>query len=221
MNEKIKFANRLNLALDRANIAKKGKGRQLQMAELFKVSQESARKWLEGKSFPDTKRIFEIAQQLQVSPEWLLFGIGTPDKAVSESTAVGNSPNWVKVPILTWKEAGEWEVALPKKYALPRDNWVWTEADIGKNAYALIVESDDMMPRYEPNSLLIVDPEYVPTHKHKVIYLLAEEQTVTCKQLIIDGKRSYLKPHSPLYPALLLTEKDKYCGTIRQVRMKY
>lgn len=220
MDEKIKFANRLNYALDKAGIPRKGKGRQLQIAEFFEVSQESARKWLEGKSFPDTKRIFDIAQQLQVNPQWLLFGIGNISNEVPNELADG-PPGWLRVPVLTWEEAGRWELVIPNKHTLPKKNWIWTEADIGKNTYALIVENDDMLPRYEPNSILIVDPDYVPSHKHKVIYLITDEQIVTCKQLIIDGKRNYLKPHSPLYPALLLTEKDKYCGTIRQVCMKY
>ena len=60
LNKK-EFSKRLNEMLDKANLPKKGKGRQASLASLFAVSQESARKWICGESLPDIKRIPGIA----------------------------------------------------------------------------------------------------------------------------------------------------------------
>jgi SOS-response transcriptional repressor LexA len=222
VDEKKGFAERLNMALDLAGIPQKGKGRQIQLASLFGVSQESARKWLEGASFPDTKRIPEIARKLNINAQWLLSGVGNINPAsVIKELPAETSPFWRKVPVLTWEEAGTWEKILATVSTDENRAFAWAETEIGPNAYALIVQDDSMLPRYEPKSILIIDSDYKPTHKHVVIFLLENEKRVTCKQLIIDGNRQYLKPHNPSYPVYLVSEKDKYCGAIRQARMVY
>ncbi len=222
-DEKKNFAQRLNKTLDLAGLPPKGKGRQIQLASLFNVSQESARKWLEGASFPDTKRIPEIAKQFNVNAQWLLSGLGNINPASTiKDLPTQTSPHWVQVPLLSWSEAGKWDSVVPKILATDQNrNWAWAETEIGPNSYALTVQDDSMLPRYEPNSILIIDPDYKSAHKHIVIYLLAGEKQATCKQLIIEGKRKYLKPHNPSYPAYLIRKDDKYCGSIRQARMIY
>jgi SOS-response transcriptional repressor LexA len=77
-----------------------------------------------------------------------------------------------------------------------------------------------MMPRYEPGSLLIVDPDYPLHHKNKVIFLIGGKAP-TCKQLIIDTPKFYLKSHAEGYSPIELGKGDVYCGSIRQVFMDY
>lgn len=221
-DDKTKFATRLNEALDIANIPPKGKGRQLKLASLLKVSQESARKWLSGESFPDTKRIFEMANLLNVNTQWLLSGIGKVTQSVKvKELPTENSPFWIQVPILTWEEAGNCHTVLKDIHKRKIIEYAWAETEIGPNSYALIVKDDSMIPRYEKNSILIIDPDYNPIHRHNVIYLLQGQIEVTCKQLIVDGKFQYLKPHNPSYPASHIGDSDIYCGAVRQARMRY
>lgn len=68
------FSNRLNQLLDAAKIAPHGKGRQLELAKLVNVSQVAARKWLVGEAIPTRPRAAEIAEKLNCSPTWLLYG---------------------------------------------------------------------------------------------------------------------------------------------------
>lgn len=82
--EREAFAARLNLALDRAGVPPKGKGRQDAVAERYGVSQKGARKWLEGEACPVMARLTQIARDLKISSEWLLTGRG----AMIESTDV-------------------------------------------------------------------------------------------------------------------------------------
>ncbi len=74
-DEKLEFSRRLHEACDSAGIPS-GRGRRVELAKMFRVSGEAARKWLSGESIPDTKRLPEIARRLNVRGEWLLTGQG-------------------------------------------------------------------------------------------------------------------------------------------------
>lgn len=223
VDEKKSFSERLNIALDIAGIPQKGKGRQLQVAGLFGVSQESARKWLAGKSFPDTKRIPEIAKKLKVNAQWLLSGVGSinPIHTAQEYMSEPFSSLWIKVPILSWEEAGKWETVLASKSMNEEDDFAWSETEVGVHAYALVVGDNSMLPRYEPACILIVDPDYQAQDKHSVVYLLENEKKATCRQLIVAGDGHYLKSHHPGDRIYTIKEKDKYCGAVRQACVVY
>lgn len=77
------FAERLNELCDEHKLPPKGKGRQVEVARMFDVSQKGARKWLEGEGLPTLEKTIEIAQRFGVQTEWLLSGRG--DKYVTET----------------------------------------------------------------------------------------------------------------------------------------
>lgn len=52
------------------------RGRQTRLGERFKVSQQAARKWLDGVNYPDMKTIVAIAEWAEVNVNWLLQGQG-------------------------------------------------------------------------------------------------------------------------------------------------
>lgn len=83
--ERLAFAKRMNQALDVLGVPRKGKGRQQVVAKMFDVSQGSARKWLEGESFPGVERIPEFSRKLQARGEWLLTGAGEMTKESPEA----------------------------------------------------------------------------------------------------------------------------------------
>jgi len=74
--EKAEFSERMNLIADKLGIPPKGQNRQLLFGKMFKVSQEAARKWLEGESIPQISKCIEIAKKADVSFEWLMTGRG-------------------------------------------------------------------------------------------------------------------------------------------------
>lgn len=90
-DEKIEFSKRMNLVADRLGIPPKGKNRQKTLGAKFSVSQEAARKWLEGESIPQLTKCIEIAKAAAVGIEWLLTGRGclayenTPEAKVYEA----------------------------------------------------------------------------------------------------------------------------------------
>lgn len=75
-SDKDKFAKRLNEVCDDLQIPPKGKARQTTLARMFKVSQESARKWTEGESIPKYETILAMSEYFRVHSEWLFAGRG-------------------------------------------------------------------------------------------------------------------------------------------------
>lgn len=75
-NEKQKFADRLNEALDDAGVPLKGMGRQSALVRMLGVSHRVAKKWLDGEEFPPTSKMVRLASELQVRSNWLFSGQG-------------------------------------------------------------------------------------------------------------------------------------------------
>ncbi|CAK0741326.1 hypothetical protein CCP4SC76_100008 [Gammaproteobacteria bacterium] len=120
------FSFRLNAALNHCQVPAKGQGRQTFVAKMFDVSQNGARKWLEGEGMPKTERIMQIAQRLGVRAEWLLSGQGdmldghaktlpadTPN--LRSGDRVLNLPSDLSALFLAYNEGGQ-----AKKEALKR-----------------------------------------------------------------------------------------------------
>jgi len=71
-----KFAERLNAALDDADVPKKGMGRQSSLVRMLGVSHRVAKKWLDGSEFPPTSKMVKISSLLNVRSNWLFSGQG-------------------------------------------------------------------------------------------------------------------------------------------------
>ena len=76
LKEKTEFAERMNLVADKLKVPPKGKNRQQSFGKMFGVTQEAARKWLEGESMPQIPKCIEIAKTAGISFEWLMTGRG-------------------------------------------------------------------------------------------------------------------------------------------------
>lgn len=217
LEERMAFSKRLNHALDLYGIPPKGKGRQVQLGKLFGVSQKAANKWLEGISLPDTMRIATIAEKLKVNVEWLTYGAGPIN--VEPLPGMGDS-RWKRIPVITWEQAGNYDKFDIKK----AEKWTWTDVECGARTYALVVQDDSMMPRYEPGATVVFDPDHEPQHRSVVVFRWKKTGEVSCAQLLIDGPNRYLKPHNPDFGATLIDEKKpqiEFCGTARQIFMTY
>ncbi|WP_177229302.1 helix-turn-helix transcriptional regulator [Dyella sp. OK004] len=57
---------------------KKGRSRTSELAAVFDVSRETARKWLNDLAMPEMERMTEMAGRFGVSFEWLATGRGAP-----------------------------------------------------------------------------------------------------------------------------------------------
>jgi transcriptional regulator with XRE-family HTH domain len=68
------FAQRLRELCEDKELPERG--RQSRLGQRFKVSQQAARKWLDGLNYPDMRTIVAIAEWGEVNVNWLLQGVG-------------------------------------------------------------------------------------------------------------------------------------------------
>jgi hypothetical protein len=77
-NEKARFAERLNDALDNIHFPKSGSKRQAQLAEVLGTPTDDIGRWLKGESFPKTSALVKLSDLTQTRSNWLLSGQGKP-----------------------------------------------------------------------------------------------------------------------------------------------
>lgn len=79
MSELENFSHRLNELCDEKDIPLWG--RQVAMGKIFDVSQNGARKWLDGESWPRMETLIKISAWADVSIDWLISGRGEKRKS--------------------------------------------------------------------------------------------------------------------------------------------
>ena len=223
-SQKDAFSRRLNYLLDLENAPPKGKGRLSYLANQFSVKNQSVRKWLEGKSLPDVYRLVDIARHFRVNLEWLLLGDGS-SIASNENKAWpnGERSKFISVPVLIWDDLPNWQEALASSSYDQESQTFWADFDFPSRdgtppkAYALRITDEEMQPRYQLGSIILVAPHIKPIHKNIVVYWIAEEGRAVCRQLFIEQGKQILRPHQAKFKEYKVGKKDIFCGTARQV----
>jgi transcriptional regulator with XRE-family HTH domain len=73
------FSKRLNELLDARGFTQKGHGRQVKLAEKYKLTQKGVRKWVEAEGMPKTTQLIQLAKDFNCQFEWLATGRGPRD----------------------------------------------------------------------------------------------------------------------------------------------
>ncbi len=173
---------------------------QTDLAKLMNVSPQSVQQWeaINGTS-PRGKRLDLLSQVLEV-PKSYFFG-ESPE--LSDPILIRDT-----VPLIDWVSAGNWgnEQPISKK----QNKQIPTMFDTGPNGYALRVEGESMMPRYQPNDIIFINPDGEPSVGKRVI--AACQFGTTFKELAIgEGGKMVLKALNDHWtPRYIALEEDCY-----------
>lgn len=164
---------------------------QAALAELVGMAQQSLQSVESGK-IEKPRKIKELAEALQTTPEYLQFGVGEMDNA----TVVASAGNYL--PLISMVQAGVWtdihEVA-------PLDVELYPcPIKCSKRSFIVRVEGESMLPDFKSGDLIYVDPDAQVENGSYVVARLDDENQATFKQLIIDGNKKYLKALNPDWP---------------------
>ena len=75
-NEKLRFAERLNDALDNVKFPRLGAGRKSRLAKVLEKPPVDVNRWLKGQAFPPTSVLIKLSDLTQTRSNWLLSGNG-------------------------------------------------------------------------------------------------------------------------------------------------
>lgn len=142
-------------------------------------------------------------------PGWLdsrheMQGVKTAQSVMDGGATYGEgiapAPNMSgSVPLISWIQAGSWTEVCDLD-ALT-DEYVPLPPGASNETFALRVRGQSMLPKYEPDLIIYVDPAVAPYDGDDVIAVLTDHNEATFKQLVQepDGQR-LLKARNPSWP---------------------
>ena len=150
------------------------------------------------------RKIDALAQALNCTPEYLLFGIGeiqSDAKNINNNVAPGPTIK-ATAPLISWVQAGAWsEISEIKEYDAERFMCPVNCSDL---TFVLKVQGISMEPKFNEGDLIFVDPEAECIHGSYVVARLDDDNHATFKQLIIESGQKFLKAANPNWPEQLI-----------------
>lgn len=150
------------------------------------------------------RKIDALAQALNCTPEYLLFGIGETqdgEKSINSNVSLGPTLKSA-VPLISWVQAGAWsEISEIKEYDADR---YLCPVKCSDQTFALKVQGVSMEPKFYDGDLIFVDPEAECIHGSYVVARLDDNNEATFKQLIIESGQKFLKAANPNWPEQLI-----------------
>jgi SOS-response transcriptional repressor LexA len=126
----------------------------------------------------------------------------------------------IKIPLISWVQAGDWQYAADPMPPGVADEWTETSATRSEHAYALTVHGDSMEPEFASGDIITVDPERQAENGSYVVVKNGAEATF--KQYVIDGPSVFLKPLNNRYPIKDMTGVEfRIVGVVVEKRKRY
>ncbi len=213
-----------------------------EFAQIMGVSNQTMNNWF-GRGVPGRK-ILPVAKFLDVRPEWLQTGEGSPlDEG--QLAVIKKYREASPEQLAAWaKEAREKHPkAAQNAFAYPEMSWdqaagyndpesldgdesvKWHSSDAwaGYRGFWIKVQGSSMSSAaditFPPGSLILVDPEGKPEPGHFVVARLKDGNEITFKQLVRDAGDLYLKPLNPAFPMKPLNGTWEIIGTVVDGKM--
>jgi len=128
---------------------------------------------------------------------------------------------YFEIPLLTWKQISTYSNS--SKNIFISNEKITIDFKPITNIFALRVYDDSMLPVFAKGTLLIINGDQNPTDGNFIIAKIRDHKDALFRQLVIDGKTSYLKSLNPdkCKIALFDKKKDICCGVLVQSRTDY
>lgn len=126
-----------------------------------------------------------------------------------------------RIPIIDWDKANQWSCINRGLASDVHSKWLLTDPNIDGGRFAIIFNGESMWPRFDADTILIVEPEKTPKNRDFVIAYIYETEEILFRQLIMDGKCSFLKPINDMFPTIQMSDIDKLIGIVVESRNKH
>ncbi|MBP9722784.1 MAG: helix-turn-helix domain-containing protein [Gammaproteobacteria bacterium] len=92
-------------------------------------------------------------------------------------------------------------------------DYITTSGKINSRCFALRLDSEVLMPNYQKNTVLIIDP-YKTAEDSNIVILSIENKQLTYRQVFIDGMVLYFKPVNTEFGSLEVISNYKIYGVV-------
>ncbi len=177
---------------------------------------------LESGRNKSSKELYKIAKALDKSVQFLIDG---------ETDHLDNNIDLSKklelvgrpIPVISWIAAGSFSSIETVLRDTEVDETLPPNKDCGKNGYGLIVTGNSMLPKFEPEDRLYVNPDFQVSDlktNDLVIVSCTGDSEATFKKIIIEGESKFLEPLNPNWPEKIIKMSDD-CRLVGKVVGQY
>ena len=177
---------------------------------------------LESGRNKSSKELYKIAKALDKSVQFLIDGeTDHLDNNIdlSKKLELAGRP----IPVISWIAAGSFSSIETVLRDTEVDETLPPNKDCGKNGYGLIVTGNSMLPKFEPEDRLYVNPDFQVSDlktNDLVIVSCAGDSEATFKKIIIEGESKFLEPLNPNWPEKIIKMSDD-CRLVGKVVGQY
>ena len=205
----------LGIRLKQARLKKKLT--QEELAEVVGIKQQAVQR-IEAGKVKSTSYVVQLAQALDVSPEWLALGDEHPREAkMAEQAPPSANLDCTHAPLLKWHDHD-----LIKQLPLigTKHNKVPLLDRICNKCFALQIKDNSMtahkpgQPSFQPNDYIIVDTSAESKNGEFVIARLDNSSQMTFRQLVSGPNGRQLAALNSQYSDILVTSNVEILGTV-------
>jgi SOS-response transcriptional repressor LexA len=162
-----------------------------------------------------SKFAYEIASALEINPDWLIAGKGPMLFSLPLETSL--QP---KVPLLTWHQIIDW--LNNEAFKKTVDHFINITNIAPPSCFAVKVNDTSMIPRFEINTVLVIDPLLEAKSGDFVIAQTLYQDQPVMRQLMSKNRKLYLTPSNyAIYKEIELTTEDKILGIVTQTYYEF
>lgn len=164
-----------------------------------------------------SKFTYAIAQALGVNDVWLASGKGSMSLTDDPHYALIQSQ--IKIPLLTWEQ-----IKLRKQHTEKLDlsshkDWLLVSNNTHAESFAFQLKDKSMYPRFDENTIIIINTERQPQHKDFVIIYIKSQDDILFRQLLIEnGTPCLYSMNTTLYNSYSPKTDDVIIGTMEEAR---
>lgn len=162
-----------------------------------------------------SKFAYDIAQALNINVDWLVTGKG--EMMLKESPEQRLLSEQKVVPILQWGQIDTWLNAGIDRQTIT--TWTTVHEKFSKKAFALRLKDNSMFPRFDSDTLIIVEPEKHPIPPCFVVAHIKKIHEIVFRQLIKDDDKLVLYAFNEAgYKQLPLSDHDQILGCMVEAK---
>jgi SOS-response transcriptional repressor LexA len=202
------LSKRLTYALKKTAIT------QTELARRVNVKKQAIQ-YLCSSNTNKSKFAYDIAHSLNIDVDWLITGKGELSLIDSKENKFLSEQ---KVsPILEWNQITNWLDTKIKKESI--SDWTVNHEKFNEKSFALKLKDNSMFPKFDSNTLIIVDPGKEPHAHCFVLVYVSKLHEVIFRQLIKDKEKLFLHPFNEFgYKQIELSKNDKILGCIVEAK---
>ena len=149
---------------------------------------------------------YEIADALKINSLWLGSGDGLMQSEASPNEELVSSQK--RTPILDWKQVKQLVGDEASNILVSAKEWLLTSSNIGENGFAFRLHDRSIYPRFDQETVIIVNSNKEPKNKDFVVVYLNEVDEIVFRQYHVENNIVLLKPINVAMYKVIKKEKD-------------